>query len=175
MRILFIHLLLVLNFASVANYPTPKKKPSLLFYIQRSLNTNTVIYEANFNEDGWLDPKNPVNAYWILYEKNRKKEGLSLIEKKYAYGIEVEACKNDSNAYWLRLVSQKQLPLKIVQTEPFKATTHIQRDHNHTYLLDHIFIQSDESGFWPKVETIKLYMHTLDHSDSLNEVITINP
>jgi hypothetical protein len=174
MKILLIQLFLMLGVNALDNYPIPENKPTLLFYIQRSLNTNTLIYEANFNQKGWLDSKNPIKAYWILYEKDEKREGLSLIEKKYAYGIETTPCENDSNAYWLRLVSQKELPLKILQTQPFEARTLIQRDENNTYLLEHIFIQSDDSGFWPKVETIELYMHTLDKSQTINEVITID-
>ncbi|MCU4156122.1 DUF4833 domain-containing protein [Carboxylicivirga sp. A043] len=173
MKILFIQLLLILNFKAVTSYPIPEKKPELLFYIQRSTNTNTVIYEANFNEKGWLDPKKPVNIYWLMYEEGKKTEDLSFFEKHYAFGVKTKPCENDSNTYWLRLVSQKQLPVKLVQTEPFKVSALIQKNDN-TYLFDHIFITSDESGLWPEVESIELFMHSLDRSTTISEFIKLD-
>ena len=59
----------------------------VLFYIERSQNSNAVIYEANVN-DGKLDQETPVKVYWIMYEHNPvDEEGLTMIERKSAYGM----------------------------------------------------------------------------------------
>ena len=164
--------LLCVSKINVNTYPIPKKVPGLLFYIQRSSNKNTIIYKANFNKDGMLDRSHPVNAYWIMYEEDAKTENLTLMEKRYAYGMISEACENESNAYWLKLVSQKSLPLKVVQKAPFKANIFINR-RDTAYHLDHIFIQAENEAFWPKVNAIDLFMRKKNEGDMFSETIKI--
>src|SRR5262245_17024165 len=47
-------------------FPVPKE-PNMLFYIQRSVNSNTVVYAAQIDPTGKLDADHPVVAYWRWY------------------------------------------------------------------------------------------------------------
>ncbi len=58
-----------------------------LFVIERSVNGNTVHYDAKL-KDGKLDPQQPVVAYWILSE-NGKRQELNLLERLKAYGFSI--------------------------------------------------------------------------------------
>ena len=68
------------------DFPVPPSSASRLFYIQRSNNTNTVIYDANMLADKKLDPHKPVSVYWIRYAEKGQQEGLSFFQWKMAYG-----------------------------------------------------------------------------------------
>ncbi|MBK7628756.1 MAG: DUF4833 domain-containing protein [Bacteroidales bacterium] len=45
-------------------YPLPPKTDKMLFYLQRSFNTNTIIFEAEFSADNILNSERPVKMYW---------------------------------------------------------------------------------------------------------------
>ena len=82
-----------------SEYPIPTKSNELLFYIQRNLNKNTIIYDANFDKNGFLIEDNPINVYWIEYEKSGQKLELGKIEKIYAYGVKCSKSGVSKNEY----------------------------------------------------------------------------
>ena len=49
------------------DYPVPPTSDKHLFYLQRSTNANTVVYDANFSGSGRLDHFRPVTVYWLRY------------------------------------------------------------------------------------------------------------
>ncbi|MEO6758961.1 MAG: DUF4833 domain-containing protein, partial [Saprospiraceae bacterium] len=71
-------------------YPTPPQSFESLFYIQRSGNANTIVYDANFLAGNKLDEKKPINIYWIRYTDGGVREGLSFIQRNLAYGVSVD-------------------------------------------------------------------------------------
>ena len=60
----------------------------ILFTISRSMNANVVAYTANVDSAGGLDSEKPVDAFWIMHEKNGQRETLSFLEE-YAYGFDL--------------------------------------------------------------------------------------
>jgi hypothetical protein len=60
----------------------------LLFIVEQSINTNIVVYEANFQSNGKLDAEKPLKVYWILNEKGKKVEDVTYLEWKFAYGYD---------------------------------------------------------------------------------------
>ncbi|CAI5728976.1 unnamed protein product [Peronospora farinosa] len=66
-----------------------KEEPNVAFIIQRSNNSNTVVYAGCKSADGkFLDPTNPMKVYWIMYEKEgHPREDLNMIERNTAYGV----------------------------------------------------------------------------------------
>ena len=65
-------------------------KTQPLFIIERSKNANVVHYDARLTADGKLDPREPVIAYWVLSAEDGRREELSWIEKKKAYGFDMK-------------------------------------------------------------------------------------
>jgi hypothetical protein len=59
-----------------------------LFTLERSLNRNEVVYDAQLGPKGF-DPRIPIHAYWKMNEKGGAIEELNGIEKSKAYGTQV--------------------------------------------------------------------------------------
>ena len=68
-------------------YPVPSGIDNMLFFIQRNLNANAVVYESNFDVDGNLDSDDPITVYWMRYADDGAKKDLGWFEKKLAYGV----------------------------------------------------------------------------------------
>ena len=93
-------------------FPVPPESVSRLFFIQRSPNANTIIYELN-DKDGRLDPENPIHVYWLRYADKGQKEELNYIQRKFAYGLTTKPLGNDQ--YDVRFVSYKKFPLTLMK------------------------------------------------------------
>lgn len=109
-----IYSLVVLLFVSILEsseeikpkvYPVPPTNENSLFYIQRSKNTNAIVYDLNRLPDGTPNPTNPINVYWIRYAVDSTMEELSYVQQKYAYGIVARPYNGQKNAYVLHFVS----------------------------------------------------------------------
>jgi hypothetical protein len=81
-----------------------------LFVIERSVNGNTVHYDAKL-KDGKLDPQQPVVAYWILSE-NGKRQELNVLERLKAYGFSIKPDK-EPEAYRMTLVADKKKEIRV--------------------------------------------------------------
>src|SRR5688572_10785112 len=82
-------------------FPVPGGNQKQLFYLQRTPNTNTIVYELNY-KNGVIDPDNPVHEFWIRYQENGQRQELSYIQRKFAYGIKTR--KLAENKYELSFV-----------------------------------------------------------------------
>ncbi len=148
--------LMSFNETDKSDYPTPPKTKERLFYIQRNHNTNTIAYDANFDEKGQLIENNPIEVYWIRYEEDGRKMELRKIEKWYAYGVRCSKPKFDEDFYQVKLVANKKRDFKLFQTKPFEANIHTLINNKMSY-LEHMYIEADNSGVWPKVKFIELF------------------
>ena len=77
-------------------YPAPKAD-NLLFYLQRTKNKNTIIYELNTLANGTINQQEPVHACWLRYEEGGKRMELSYVQKKLAFGIDAVTDKQKDN------------------------------------------------------------------------------
>src|ERR1700730_4942067 len=62
-----------------------------LFTIERSTNANVVHYEAKVSQDGRLDSREPIIAYWIMAAEDGRRQALNLMERTLAYGFSTRA------------------------------------------------------------------------------------
>jgi sterol desaturase/sphingolipid hydroxylase (fatty acid hydroxylase superfamily) len=147
-------LLMVQLLAAQPTLPSPKLK-NLLFFLQRTPDANTVVYQLNLTNGG-LDSKQPIKAFWVRYEENGLIKELSAIEKKFAYGVK---CRQMGNgAYEVRLVSYKKLPmylLKPAADQPYRL--YIKEEEKYL-LLKRVFVKVQGGSYWfPKVHYIDLF------------------
>lgn len=134
--------------------PTPKSE-SLLFFLQRNPDANTVIYELNFDKDGTLNDKRPVKGSWIMYEEGEKFKELTAIEQKFAYGVKCRPLGNE--VYEIRLVGYKKLPLYLKKSETDQKYRIYIKDEGKDLLLKRVFVKVNGGSFWfPKVQYIDL-------------------
>jgi len=137
-------------------YPIPPKTKKSLFYIQRNLNRNTIVYDANFDKNGFLDEENPVDVYWIRYEEQGQRMELRTVEKWYAYGVKCNKIEAKKNQYDVKLVADEDREFKLIQTAPYKAVIYT-KINNKSSQLGHLYIFADNTGYWPKVKYIELF------------------
>jgi hypothetical protein len=134
-------------------FPVPAENISRLFFVQRSPNTNTIIYELN-NKDGRLDPENPIHVYWLRYADKGQKEELNYVQRKFAYGLTTRPLGNDQ--YDVRFVSYKKFPLTLMKAGDGKYHIFANIEQKQM-ILSRIFIKIEGGSFWlPNVVYIEL-------------------
>ncbi len=78
-----------------------------LFYIQRTGNSDTIVYDANTGDHGQFQKNNPVIIYWKRTDKNGLKEGLNYLQRTRAYGIK-HVPAGSINEYYFHLIAYPQ-------------------------------------------------------------------
>ncbi|CAG5018389.1 hypothetical protein DYBT9275_05991 [Dyadobacter sp. CECT 9275] len=93
-----------------STFPVPSEKPDMLFYLQRSLDFNSVIYEANYVESRGgqrkLNADDPVNIYWLMDDKEGSTKPLSKVQR-LGYGIRPADAEGD--VVPIRLVAYQEM------------------------------------------------------------------
>jgi Domain of unknown function (DUF4833) len=142
--------------SSVEQFPVPLASPVSLFYIQRSSNINTIIYDANLGADKKLDPKKPVHTYWIRYTEGGKKQELTSIQRSLAYGLHTKVTPGESGSYdgYFFAYRKRKFVVKMnIKGEPialFPINGKMQ-------ILKKVFVKVDESGMMPSVISVELW------------------
>jgi uncharacterized protein DUF4833 len=127
---------------------------SALFIIERSTNKNVIHYDAKFGKDGKLDPKNPVVAYWIMAAQDGRRESLTFIERRKAYGFTINR-DGSSGTYRMTLVSQKQREIRIYQQgDSVHAETFID---GHAAYLTKIYVKTRKAGLLRTADYYELF------------------
>jgi hypothetical protein len=131
-----------------------QKKTQPLFIIQRSKNANVVHYDARLTADGKLDPNEPVVAYWVLLAEDGRREELSSIEKKMAYGFRTKADPS-VNGYKMTVVAVPKGEITVRKVgDVVRAELVID---GHPSVLERIYINATDGLLGPKVHYIELY------------------
>jgi hypothetical protein len=153
-------------------FPEPTKRNNLLFYLQRSLNANTIIYDACFDAKGNLKKDNPVDVYWIRYDEDGQTMPLRFLEKKFAFGVQTEKLENSQYDYKITLAGWGKRSVYLKQAGPYKAVAYISINGTDS-VLDHIYIESDLNGNIAKVDYIEVYGIAQNQSTNRKERIIL--
>lgn len=153
--------------------PVPKDSRERLFYLQRDPNSNTIIYDMNYLPDGSIDTDDPVEVYWIKYAKGGMLENLSLLEKKYAYGVKTELADAANGVYKLNLVAYKKIDI-LLQKAPDKNYHAFVSINGKTMILNKVFLRiNGGSKMKPNIEYIEFTGK--DHKTGLAMVERVKP
>jgi len=127
---------------------------SPLFVIERSTNANVIHCDGKILEDGKLDSRTPVVAYWIMAAEDGRRESLNLIERQKAYGFTVRP-GDSPGAYRMTLVSQRDHEIRIyLQGGTARAETSI---NGRRAYLARIFVKTRKSGPLRTAEYYELF------------------
>jgi hypothetical protein len=159
----------MLWFAALALLATPAAaqiKTSPLFIIERSENTNVVHYDARLTADGKLDPKEPVIVYWVMLAEDGRREKLSWIENKKAYGFTIKPAQS-ANSYKMTLVAvpERQIIVK-KKKDAIRAETVI---NGRPAILEKIYINASDGLTGLKVQYIEMYGKDLKTGEKRRE------
>jgi len=138
------------------NFPKPDGISNLLFYVQRTINTNTIIYELNVNSEGNINEKNPVKVYWLNFENQKSISPLTYIQRHYAYGLSLKNTDKEKGIYTLNFVSYKKRDFFLIKSHDGKYRVYAEVN-NKFLALNKIFVQIDGGSFWfPNVKQIEV-------------------
>lgn len=136
-----------------------------LFVIERSVNANVVLYEAGVRPDGSLDPERPVRVSWRLDADGGRREGLNLIERMRAYGVDVAPLgERDAWRVRVRALPTRSLVLRAGAGCPTVTAEVGGRDA----VLHRVFVAST-GGLIPRVSSVELSGFDLETSAPVTE------
>jgi phosphatidylglycerophosphate synthase len=136
-------------------FPVPPGGNNQLFYLQRTSNKNTIVYDLNM-VNGVPDKEDPVHVYWIRYSDKGQKQELSYIQRNFAYGIKSTALANNAG-YELHFVSSKKHVLYLMKSAADNKYRVYTTVNSKTVVLNRIFIKINGGSFWtPKVEYVEI-------------------
>ena len=125
-----------------------------LFTIERSKNANVVHYDARVADDGRLEKKDPVVAYWIRHTQQGQKEELTWVQRNFAYGFDTRL-SNDRETAELKLKADLGRVVMVRKEEKnYRAQAVIDGEPSY---LQKIFIHSTGKGMSTKVEYMELH------------------
>lgn len=157
MKILvIISLAVILSLGSWSAFAVSWDKSDPLFFIERNKNKNYIQYDVRLTKNNDLRASNPVTTYWVL--ENGGQEELTLIERKYAYGIDSQE-KLEQNKFRVLLVVLKDREIIVEKINgSFRAVVFINGNQS---ILEKVYIESKEGLMWlPKVLYIDLFGRT---------------
>lgn len=128
--------------------------PGTVFYVQRSMNPNTVVYAARFQANGKLEPDEPLVAFWRRFNNEGELKELSFIERRFAYGVKTS--RRADGTFDVRFRALPDLNFVLEQTGPRRAVLTFA-GHGERIVVDHAYLEIDESGLIPSVVGLKLY------------------
>ena len=138
-------------------YPVPPQNENSLFYLQRTKNTNAIVYEVNRKADGKINGDDPIKIYWIRYSSDSTTADLTAIQRKYAYGMSFRPYNGAKNSYVLQFAAYKKRNMFLLPSNNEKHYGIYTNINGKLAELKKIFIATSGGTFWfPKVDYIEL-------------------
>ena len=142
-------------------------EPNQLFYVQRSPNSNTVIYTARLDAKGNLDRSTPVEGFWRKFNIDGSKQPLNFIERAMAYGVRLDSRKTG-----------KPVTFSIAALPERKVTVSLDNDHrpqalmqigSHLVKVAYVYLQVVEDGLLPKIPSLDIFGTDIASGKAIHE------
>ena len=131
----------------VDTFPVPKENGNLLFYVQRTNNTNTIMYEINYNADSTVNEEEPVKVYWIRYAERGQVAPLSYLQQHYAYGVNTRLMDTSKKTFKVTFVSYKKREIYLIRARDHKKYTAYIAINGKLAAFTRAFVQIDGGTF----------------------------
>lgn len=153
-------------------YPIPAE-PNQLFYIERSSNSNTVIYAANLDKNGKLVKDEPVVAFWRWYNVDGHKKDLNFAERMMAYGIKSVKHDGPNGSYSFKVAAMPERTLYVGVDAKGKPEA-FGKIGGRWATLSYIYLQVVDKGLLPDVPTLDIFGIDRENGKALHEHIVRN-
>ena len=138
-------------------FPTPPENRHMLFYIQRTSNLHTIIYEINYNKDSTINEQEPVKIYWIRYGNKGEIIPLNSVQRKFAYGVTTSLVDHEKKTFKVNLVSYKKIDFYLMKSKHDKYYHAFVNINGKMAVAKKVFLKIDGgSMFDPNVVYIEL-------------------
>jgi hypothetical protein len=149
-------------------FKTPDE-PNQLFYVQRSPNSNTVIYAAKLGGHGEIDRGDPVEAFWRKFNIDGSKQGLNFIERNIAYGVKADRAQPGKPiTFTIAALPERKLTLVLDANRKPEALMQIGA---HTVKLAYVYLQVVEGGLMPDVPALDVLGTDIASGKAIHEHI----
>lgn len=150
-------------------FPVPPKTENSLFYLQRTINSNTVVYEINRNKNGEINLNEPVKIQWIRYASDSTFEPLNYIQRTFAYGLETKLIDSVKKSFVIHFVSYKEKPLFLLKS-PHDNNYHVfVHINNKLSVLEKVYVKIDGGTLWlPEIQ----YVEITGKSPATSEIVS---
>lgn len=166
LKILLVYIAIIV-LSSFADKITSYKHDHL-FKIERSKDANEIFYDVNLDAKNNLLLNNPISIYWVNRTENRK-DPLTWIQKKYAYGIEYLSMNENQAKFQFVSYNKRQFEIKKNNNGNFSVYT---QSNKRIVIVNRIFIQIDGGTFWfPKISRVELYAQDINTNNKIIEII----
>ena len=142
-------------------------EPDQLFYVQRSPNSNTVIYAARLDAKGNLDRSTPVEGFWRKFNIDGSKQPLNFIERAMAYGVRLDSRKTG-----------KPVTFSIAALPERKVTVSLDNQHrpealmqigSHLVKVAYVYLQVVDGGLLPKIPSLDIFGTDIASGKAIHE------
>jgi hypothetical protein len=146
--------------------------PDMLFYIERSPNSNTVVYAVNRNAQGNLDSGAPVTAFWRWFNVDGQKKALNFVERMMAYGVQFnKAAAGEPVTFKIAALPERTLSLDLEDKQHPRALIQMG---SHTARLVYVYLNVVEGGLMPSVPSLDIFAIDNTSGKALREHIVQN-
>jgi hypothetical protein len=130
-------------------------EPNQLFYVQRSPNSNTVIYAARLDAKGAIDKREPVEGFWRKFNIDGSKQPLNFIERAMAYGVkQARTDKNGVTTFTIAALPERRITLNLDASGKPQALMQVGK---HTIKLSYVYLHVVEGGLMPEVPKLDIF------------------
>jgi len=130
-------------------------EPNQLFYVQRSPNSNTVVYAARLDGRGNLDASTPVEAFWRKFNIDGSKQPLNFIERMIAYGVKLDGRKDGRSAsFSIAALPERKLTVSLDGQHRPQALMQVG---GHKVKVAYVYLHVVEGGLLPKVPDLDVF------------------
>jgi len=126
------------------SYPVPAKTNKLLFYLQRSHNKNTIVYELNTLADGKVDVKNPIKVSWVRFEEGGRRAELSFIQRR-AFGVKCRLADKSENTFIVQFNNFHKREIRLVKSASGIYNA-LMKINNETAELEDVYIKAENNA-----------------------------
>ena len=142
-------------------------EPNQLFYVQRSPNSNTVIYAANLDGRGNLNASAPVEAFWRKFNIDGSKQPLNFIERMTAYGVKLDRNKSGQPAtFSIAALPERKLTVSLDERRRPQAVMQVG---NHKVKVAYVYLHVVEGGLMPSVPDLDVFGTDLASGKAIHE------
>jgi len=136
--------------------PDPEPVPRI-FYIQRTGNTDTIVYDANLGPDGQFHQDRPIIIYWRRADQHGQRQELNYLQRTKAYGEKYSA-SGQANEYVFHLIAYPQRSFRLTKDDCGQPVARLTLAGKEAYLKK-IFIALEPAlfGLKPTVHYVEIF------------------
>ena len=156
---------LAASFALGLALPAEAAPSRKLFVIGRSKNKNVVHYDVKLTKSGTLNLEDPIDAYWVMRAEDGRREELTFLEVRLAYGFSIES-KVSEGGFLIRLAAcDRRLAVRNI-ADQHQAELSIAGEQA---ILKRIFVQATDDAVVPRVVHVDVQGTSIASGKALRE------